>query len=342
MRVVIDAMGGDHAPQAMVEGAVLAVAAYDCTIDLVGQEPALRELLAGRGDGKINIVHASEVIDMHDKAATAVRAKKDSSMSVALARLNTGEADAMVSSGSTGALLTGATLVTKRIRGIRRAALTPLLPTQKGKALLIDCGANLDCTPEYLLQFAYMGHFYMQGMMGIKAPRIGLLNNGAEPGKGPDLQRETYRLLQQEHEAGRLNFVGNVEGRDVPMGACDVVVCDGFSGNILLKTMEGVGLFLIKELKGIFTKNGLSKLAALAVRPPLRAFREKMDYKETGGAPMLGISKPIIKAHGSCDAYAFKSAIGQAIAYHSSGFIDKIAQNMQYMIDKKEEQVDEN
>jgi len=340
MKIILDAMGGDNAPSALVEGAVLAAEAYGCDIVLVGRQEELTPLLAGRGAGRIEIVHASEVIEMEDKASTAVRQKKDSSMSVALRMLSQNEGDALVSAGSTGALLTGATLVAKRIRGIRRAALAPMLPTRSGKALLIDSGANTECTPEYLLQFAYLGHFYMKFIMGVERPRIGLVNNGTEETKGGELQQQTYQLLKQADAEGHLHFIGNVEGRDVPEGVADVLVCDGFTGNILLKSIEGTAIFLMREIKKVFMANTLTKLAALIVKPGVSKLKAMMDYKEVGGAPMLGISKPVIKAHGSCDAQAVKSAVGQAIRFVESGFIAHVEENIQYMVTDKQQKND--
>lgn len=335
MKIIIDAMGGDNAPRAVVEGAVLAVREFGESITLVGDraqiEPLLREFGA-QDDARIETVHAPDVITMEDDAVQAVRKKKDSSLVVALSMLGKGEGDALISAGSTGAVLAGGTLLVKRIRGIRRAALAPILPTAKGGSLLIDCGANVDCTAEYLLQFAFLGHYYAKRQMGIESPRIGLINNGAEETKGTDTLREAHALLRAASEQGKLNFVGNIEGRDIPLGAADVLVCDGFTGNVVLKTVEGVGMFFVGKLKGIFKKNLLTKLAALAVKPGLREFKKMLDYKEIGGAPLLGISRPIIKAHGSCDAYAVRSAVSQAIVYVRSGMIAEIEAHIDDMV----------
>lgn len=335
MKIIIDAMGGDNAPRAVVEGAVLAVREFGEPVTLVGDraqiEPLLREFGA-QDDARIETVHAPDVITMEDDAVQAVRKKKDSSLVVALSMLGKGEGDALISAGSTGAVLAGGTLLVKRIRGIRRAALAPILPTAKGGSLLIDCGANVDCTAEYLLQFAFLGHYYAKRQMGIESPRIGLINNGAEETKGTDTLREAHALLRAASEQGKLNFVGNIEGRDIPLGAADVLVCDGFTGNVVLKTVEGVGMFFVGKLKGIFKKNLLTKLAALAVKPGLREFKKMLDYKEIGGAPLLGISRPIIKAHGSCDAYAVRSAVSQAIVYVRSGMIAEIEAHIDDMV----------
>lgn len=338
MKVLIDAMGGDLAPACAVEGALLAAQAYpDCQMVLVGDTAQVRPLLTGAGADRVALVHAGETITMEDDPATAVRQKKDSSMAVALRMLAQGEADAFVSAGSTGALLTGATLVTKRIRGIRRGAIGTLFPQKGGgKALLLDSGANAECTAEYLLQFAYMGHFYMQTQLGISRPRIGLVNNGAEEHKGDGLRKETYALLKAADAAGRICFVGNIEGREIFSGACDVLVCDGFTGNVILKTVEGCAGFLMSELKGVFLSSLKTKLAAAVLKPGLRQFKKMLDYKEVGGAPMLGISKAVIKAHGASDGQAVCSSIGQAIQFANSGFIRLVEENVEQMTVQRE------
>lgn len=340
MKIILDAMGGDNAPQAPVEGAVLAAENYGCDILLTGDEQTLSELLKGRGNGHITIVPTTEVIAMEDKPSTAVRQKKNSSMSVGLRMLAEGQADAMISAGSTGALLTGATLVTKRIKGVRRAALGTLVPQQNGsKAILMDCGANAECTPEYLVQFALMGYLYMKCQQGVEKPRVALVNNGTEEGKGDPLHQETYRQLLLAQEQGRICFVGNLEGRDIFSGQAEVLVCDGFTGNVLLKTVEGTAGFFMQELKDIFYANTLSKLAALVLKPGLKRLKGKMDYKSVGGAPLFGISKPIIKAHGSSDARAFCSAVEQTILFSHCGFIRQVEENLKMLAenDEKEE-----
>lgn len=324
MKIIVDAMGGDHAPGEIVAGTLSACKKFNIEAVLVGREDALRPLIPQDAAG-VSILPAADVIGMEDDPTALLKTKKESSMAVALRALKDGAGDALVSAGSTGALLVGATMIVRRIPGIRRAALAPLLPTAQGNALLIDCGANVECTPEYLLQFATMGAHYMQSVLGVAQPRVGLLNNGAEEHKGMPLQQETYQLLK----TAPVNFIGNIEGRDVPLGAADVIVADGFTGNILLKTMEGVGLFFAGELKSIFLKNAASKLAALLVRDGIRSFKKKMDYNETGGAPLLGIAKPVIKAHGSSKAKTFESAIAQAVTYVEQGVIDKIARSVE-------------
>lgn len=252
-------------------------------------------------------------------------------MGVGLTLLRDGKADALVSAGSTGALLAGATLITKRIRGIRRAAMAPVIPTTGGKAVLIDCGANAECTPEYLMQFAYLGSFYAGRVLGLERPRVGLLNIGAEDSKGTDLQRQTLALLRKAGEEGHLNFIGNIEAKEAIKGGCDVIVTDGFSGNIMLKSIEGVGSFAGSALKGMFKKNLLTKLAALLVMPGLNAFKARLDPNKVGGTAFIGISRPVIKAHGASNAEAIENAVGQAVQVAQSGIVEAITANIDKM-----------
>ena len=252
-------------------------------------------------------------------------------MAVALNLLRDGKGDAMVSAGSTGALLTGATLTVKRIRGIRRAALAPVLPAGEHGVMLIDCGANVECTAEYLLQFAYMGSFYAKKIMGCKTPRVGLLNVGTEDTKGGDLQHQAFALLKQADADGRIHFVGNVEGTGVFDGSVDVVVTDGFTGNVLLKGTEGVIKFIMGQLKGVFYKSTMNKLAAGVLKNDLAAMKKSMDVNEVGGTALVGISKPVIKAHGSSNAASFFAAMRQAVAFAESGIIADITENIDYM-----------
>ena len=335
MKIIVDAMGGDNAPQAPVMGAIQANREYGVEIILVGRGEDILKTLAANGisdlPAGVAVTHASEVVEMCDDPATAFRKKKDSSLTVGLNLLKEGEGDAFVSAGSTGALLSGATLVTKRIKGIRRAALAPVGPTGNGGAVLIDCGANAECPPEYLLQFAYMGSYYAEKVLGRPSPKVGLLNIGAEPSKGTALQTTVYPMLEAAAEAGRINFVGNVEAREAVEGAVDVIVSDGYSGNIFLKTMEGTGLFLVRELKGIFKKNLITKLAAVMVSGGLKNLKKLMSASEVGGTALVGISKPVIKAHGSSDAYAIQNAVRQARDFASSGMIESITQNIDLM-----------
>lgn len=327
MKLIVDAMGGDHAPGEIVKGACMAAREFGVEVILVGREADIRA--HWQEDPRVSIVPAEQVVTMEDDPSTVMREKPNASMTIALRLLAEGSGDAVVSAGSTGALLIQSTLLVKRIRGIRRAALSPVIPTAKGGALLIDCGANAECTPEYLLQFALMGACYAQRVLRMDNPRVGLVNNGAEEHKGGELQQKAYALIKAAGDAGKLNFVGNIEGRDVALGAADVVVTDGFTGNVLLKTMEGVGMFFTSELKSIFKKSAVTKLAAVLVKDGIQAFKKKMDYNETGGAPLLGIAKPVIKAHGSAKAFTLRSAIEQAIRYVEANSIEEIAQNIQ-------------
>ncbi len=332
MRIIVDAMGGDYAPQEIVKGAVQAVEEFGVDVVLVGRTEDILHCMQdmGRTDlpKGLEIANSTQVVTMEDDPARAVRDKKDSSMSVMLRMLRDGEGDAAVSAGSTGALLSGATLVVKRIRGVRRAALAPILPTKQGSCVLIDCGANAECSPEYLMQFAFMGDALARLYLGLEKPRVGLLNIGAEAGKGTSLQKDTYHLLEQAGEAGKLNFIGNVEGRDVLEGVTDVLVTDGFSGNVLLKTMEGTALYLTGALKTLFLGSLRTKLAALLVKKDLKGFKKMMDYREVGGTVFLGITKPVIKAHGSCDAKAVKNAIAQAMKLVSSDLCRDLADKL--------------
>ncbi len=331
MKIIIDAMGGDNAPAAVVKGAVRAKKELGVDIVLVGREEDVKACLADEGCSDIEIVDAREVVTMEDDPSTATRRKKDSSMTVALNLLKDGKGDAVVSAGSTGALLTGATLIVKRIRGIRRAALAPVLPAGEHGIMLIDCGANVECTPEYLLQFAYMGSFYAKKLMGCENPRVGLLNVGTEDTKGGDLQHQSFELLKQAHEEGRINFVGNVEGTGVFAGAADVVVTDGFTGNVLLKATEGCIKFMMTQLKGVFYKNTKNKLAAAVLKSDLAQMKRSMDVNEVGGTALIGISKPVIKAHGSSDDKSIFAAIRQAVGVVNSGIIADIDSNIEYM-----------
>lgn len=335
MKIIVDAMGGDNAPLEIVKGALAGQKHWGVDIVLTGDENAIREALTRCGQPEVpagmEIISTSQTVEMCDDPATVFRRKKDTSMGVGLTMLREGQGDALVSAGSTGALLTGATLITKRIHGIRRAAMAPVIPTTTGQAVLIDCGANAECTPEYLVQFAYLGNFYAQQVLGLAKPRVGLLNIGAEDSKGTDLQKQTLTRLRQAAEEGHLHFIGNIEAKEAIKGGCDVIVTDGFSGNILLKTMEGVGSFAGSALKGMFKKNLLTKLAALAVMPGLNDFKAKLDPNKVGGTAFIGIARPVIKAHGASNAEAIENAIGQAAAFARSGLIEKIEENVNLM-----------
>ena len=335
MKIIIDAMGGDNAPLEIVKGALSAHSRFGCSIVLTGDEAAVRAAAAQCGAAElpagVTVVPTTETVEMCDDPATVFRRKKDTSMGAALTMLRNGEGDAVVSAGSTGALLTGATLITKRIHGIRRAAMAPVIPTTTGAAVLIDCGANAECTPEYLLQFAYLGNFYAQRVLGMERPRVGLLNIGAEDSKGTDLQKQTLALLRQADQRGDMHFIGNIEAKDAIKGGCDVIVTDGFSGNVMLKSIEGVGSFAGSALREMFKKNLLTKLAALLVMPGLNAFKARLDPNKVGGTAFIGISKPVIKAHGGSNAEAIENAVGQAIQVAQSGITEAIAEHIDKM-----------
>ncbi len=335
MKIIVDAMGGDNAPLEIVRGALEAHKACGADILLVGRAAEVLRAVEQCGEktlpAGVEIRDAAEVIEMSDDPATAFKLKKDSSMTVGLNLLKEGAGDAFVSAGSTGALLAGATLLVKRIRGIRRAALGPSVPIYNGYITLCDCGANAECTPEYLLQFAFLGSFYAQRVRHIERPRVALLNIGAETEKGDALRHETFALLQEAGEQGRINFIGNIEANDAIMGGADVVVTDGFSGNIMLKSLEGTAKFLMKELKGVFLTNTRTKLAAGLVRNEIGGLKKQADPGEIGGTPFLGISRPVIKAHGGSDANAIKNAVLRAKEYAESGFIEDIEANIAYM-----------
>lgn len=340
MRIIVDAMGGDHAPNAIVMGAVDASKELDCEIILVGIGEKILQALKDNGletlPKGIEIAHASDVVDMHDEPSSVMKKRKDSSMVVGLQMLADGQGDAFISAGSTGALLSAATLLVKRVRGIRRAAMGPVVPTAKGGCILIDCGANAECTAEFLLQFGYMGSFYAQKMLHIDRPKVGLLNIGGEDSKGTALQKEAYALLKAAGDAGDLHFVGNVEARDVPLGAVDVVVADGFSGNVLLKGIEGTAKLMSGMMKDMFQKSFGSKIGYLLCKQGVDEIKEKLDYRHTGGTPLIGIAKPVIKAHGSSDAVAVKSAVRQAVQVVQSNVTEAIKDNIDKMVLAKE------
>ena len=319
MKIILDAMGGDNAPQAPVMGAVNAAKDFGAQINLVGRGAEILKVLRDNGiqdlpDG-ITITDAEEVVDMHDDPANVIRKKKNSSMVVGLRMLSEGQGDAFISAGSTGALLSGATLIVKRVKGIRRAAMGPCMPNKAGgKTIFLDCGANVECTPEFLLQFGIIGSLYAKKSMGIPNPKVGLLNNGTEDSKGTPLHKEAYALLTNAAQQGLLNFVGNVEARDVPLGTVDIVVCDGFSGNVLLKSIEGTAMFMGSLMKHkIFKRNIFSKIGYLLCKKGVDEVMGMLDYRTIGGTQFLGIKKPVIKAHGSSDALAFRNAVKQAM-----------------------------
>ena len=330
MKIILDAMGGDFAPEAPVLGAIEAAKAYGAQITLVGRGEEILEVLKKHNienlPAGMEIAHADEVVDMHDDPANVIRKKKNSSMVVGLRMLSEGQGDAFVSAGSTGALLSGATLVVKRVKGIRRAAMAPAMPTKAGsKVIICDCGANAECTPEFLLQFGLVASMYAKKTLGVENPRVGLLNIGTEDTKGTQLQKDAYALLTKAKEQGLVNFVGNVEARSVPLGEVDVVVCDGFNGNVLIKTIEGTAMFFGSMMKHkIFKRSFLSKIGYLFCKKGVDDVMKMMDSREIGGTQFLGIKQPVIKCHGNSDPLAFRNGIRQAIQAAQGNFSEEL------------------
>ena len=329
MKIILDAMGGDNAPEAPVLGAVEAAKTYGIEIVLVGRGEDILAVLKKHGIDNLpegmEISNADDVVDMHDDPASIIHKRKNSSMVIGLKMLADGLGDAFVSAGSTGALLTGATLLVKRVKGIRRAAMGPAMPNKAGgKTVIVDCGANAECTPEFLLQFGLVGSVYAKKQLGIENPKVGLLNIGTEDSKGTALQKEAYALLK------------NAEARDVPLGAVDVVVCDGFNGNVLLKTIEGTAMFMGSLMKRMFKKNLLSKLGYLLCASGVKDLTKMLDYREIGGTPFLGIRKPVIKAHGASDMLAFRNAVKQAADVAASDITGELEENLQRLAAEKE------
>ena len=334
MRIVVDGMGGDNAPKAVVGGVVEAIKEYDVEIVVTGDKDLLeKEFSSYEFDrSKLEIIHTTEVIENEDKPVQAIRRKKDSSMVVGLNLIKEKKADAIVSAGSTGALLTGATLIVGRIKGIDRPCLCPCMPNIKGSMTIIaDSGANADCKPRNLSEFAMMANIYLKKVLNVESPRIGLANIGSEEGKGNELVKAAYEELKSMD----LNFIGNMEGRDVIESKADAIVCDGFTGNIMLKTCEGVALGMMKLMKETLMSSTKGKLGALLIKDDLRKLKAFLDYSEYGGAPFLGVKGGVIKAHGSSDAKAIKNAINQAIHFVNGNVVEDIES---YLIDKKEKE----
>lgn len=342
MKIILDAMGGDHAPEAPVLGALDAVKDFGSHIILVGRGKEILDVLNKHGvsdlPAGLEIVNAEDVVDMHDDPGKVIHKRKDSSMVVGLKLLADGQGDAFVSAGSTGALLTGATLLVKRVKGIRRAAMGPAFPNKAGgKTIILDCGANAECTPEFLLQFGIVGSLQAKRVLGVENPKIGLLNIGTEDSKGTQLQKDAYALLKDASDKGIINFVGNVEARDVPLGAVDVVVCDGFSGNVLLKSIEGTAMYMGSLMKHrIFKRNIWSMIGYLFCKTGVNEVTSLLDYRTIGGTQFLGIKKPVIKAHGASDALAFRNAIRQAQDAAACNVADELAVELQKLTDEKE------
>lgn len=334
MKLIIDAMGGDLAPDEIVKGVVAAANTLDSNIQyiLVGEEKAVTNSLKNAGGKKllgnrITIVHANEVITMEDDPFDVVRKKKNSSMTVALKMLADGNGDAVVSAGNTGALYTGATMLVRCVKGIRRAAIASILPFER-PLLLLDSGANINVTAEYMEQFALMGAVYMEKLFQIPSPEVGLANNGTESHKGTPVYVETFERLTANEN---IHFIGNIEGKDIPKCKCDVLVADGFTGNIILKTVEGLGSYFMKRLKGLFLSTVITKLSSLALKKGLKQLKKQFDASETGGSPFLGIRKPVIKAHGSSDARAIQNACRQAAQFASTGVTEEIERRAQLL-----------
>lgn len=334
MRIIADVMGSDKGARELVKGACDALREYEgIELTLVGDSAEIKAALAENkvSEDKVEIVHTDVVIEMCDNPLCVNRAKADSSMSVGLKMLKEGKGDAFVSAGNTGALFTGATLIVRKIKGVNRPAIATVLPMTP-PVLLLDSGANIVVTPDQLLQFAVMGGEYMKKLYGVEDPRVGLLNNGSEETKGTELELETHKLFKESKE---INFVGNIEGNRLPQNACDVLVTDGFTGNVLLKTMEGMGKLMKSTLTSLFKKNVGTMIAYLFVRKNLDAVKKNFDSSEHGGAPILGVSAPVIKAHGSSNAKAFKNAIRQAAAYAKTGMIEELTEKAGTLFAKK-------
>lgn len=322
MKIILDVMGADKPARELIRGAILAKEEYGTDIVLVGDESVIREALAEEQtpEGSFEIVHAGDIVTMEDEPMSIFQTHKESSMAKTLRLVAEGYGDAAVSAGNTGAYFTGATLIVKRIRGIRRAALGTILP-YASPMLLLDCGANVTVSADYLAQFACLGSVYMEKVFGIESPRVGLVNNGTEEHKGTPLYVEAHRLLKDMRE---INFIGNIEGKDFPYGKCEVLVCDGFTGNIILKTSEGLCRFLMEKVQEMFHSGTISMLSDALVHGKARKMKKFFDPREYGGAPFLGLAKPVIKAHGSSDASAIKNAVRQAITYAETGVIEEI------------------
>lgn len=321
MKVIIDMYGGDNAPKAPILGAAMAAKELGVEIVAVGNEAEMRKICEENDISGFEFIDAPMVMPVCAEPTEVMKSYKESSLAVGLRALAEGRGDAFVSAGSTGAIVVGATLIVKRIKGIKRAALASVIPGLDRSYMLLDLGANVECRPEMLCQFASMGSIYMNKLEGVESPEVGLINIGAEESKGGELQKEAYKLLKESD----LNFIGNVEPRDLPKGVCDVAVADGWTGNIVLKLTEGLVSAFGKKLKGVMMSSLLTKLGALTMKGALTDFKKSMDYTERGGAPLLGIAKPVIKAHGSSDPKAFMNAVRQAKAFYEQDVVGNIS-----------------
>lgn len=327
-KIAVDVMSGDYAPDELIKGCARASQDTSCVIVLVGKEQAINEALKSctYNESKIEIVNADDIITMEDSPVTAIRTKKDSSMVIGLKLLKEKKVDGFVCAGNTGALLAGATLIVGRIKGVERPALAPLIPTKRGNTLLIDCGANMDAKPSYLTQFARMGTVYMEECLGVKNPKVGLINVGTEEEKGNTLTKEAFGLLKADE---KVNFIGNIEAREIPSGEADILVCDAFVGNVILKFMEGFGLWVFSMLKTEFTRNLKSKLAALMLKKNIYNIKNKFSYSDKGGAPLLGVNGLVVKTHGNSKEKEIYSTIMQTEEFINNGLIEKIASKFQ-------------
>ena len=337
MVILVDAMGGDNAPDAVIKGAVKAINEIKSQVILIGNKDIINDKVKEfYGKEKIedisdrfSIYNTTEIITMEDKPTDAIKHKKDSSMVVGFNMLKEGKGDVFISAGNSGALLTGATLLVGRIKGIDRPAMAPMLPAYKSRLMLIDAGANTNCKPINLVQFAQMATIYLKNTFGIESPKIGLLNIGTEPTKGNELIKESYQILTEKSKELGINFVGNVEGRDAFSGKIDAIVCDGFTGNVFLKTVEGFGKFIKRSLSENLKKSILSTIAAIPAMPGIKRFSKTVDYKEYGGALFLGVKKPVVKAHGSSDEELFEFTIKQAEKFVENKAVEKMIEEFE-------------
>ena len=337
MKILFDAMGGDNAPEANIKGAVRAAKEIKSEIIMIGIESVLKEKIkemygvneVSELSPNLKIHNATEVIEMEDIPTQAIKHKKDSSMVVGFNMLKNGEGDAFVSAGNSGALLTGATLIVCRIKGLDRPALAPMLPAYKKGLMLIDAGSNTNCKPINLLQFAQMADIYLKNACNVKNPAIGLLNIGTEENKGNDLMKESYKILKENAEKSGMNFVGNVEGREAFLGKIDAIVTDGFTGNVFLKTIEGFGKLVKLSLSESLKKNLLSTIASVPALPGIKRFSKTMDYKQYGGALFLGVKQPVVKAHGSSDDYLFYTTIKQAETFAKNKVVEMMKEEFE-------------
>ena len=339
MNIILDAHGGDHAPLEVIKGAAAAVKEYGVDITLCGDETQIRAVAEQNGvslEG-MNIVVAGQIIPMDADPTQILGDYGESSMAVGMKLLASGEGQVFVTAGNTGAMAMGGSIFVRRLKGIKRSALAVVIPNAKGCHMLIDCGANAECRPEMLQQFGIMGSAYMERVLSVSSPKVGMVNIGTEDSKGLALQIEANALLK----ISPVNFIGNIEGRDVPLGGCDVAVCDGFTGNVMLKLTEGMGKWMSAELRRILLRNSRTKVAAVLIREGLTKFKASMDYTEYGGAPLLGLRKPVIKAHGSSNANAFKNAIRQAKTMVEADMITQIDQALTFLKTKQAEKDDE-